>query len=89
MISSELNIDSPVNQIVNKFPNSIPILQNLGIDFCCGGQNSLAKVCAEKGLDPKLLLEKLCTTYTENKSNDYKDWTKATLTEIVDRKSVV
>jgi regulator of cell morphogenesis and NO signaling len=84
MISSELNIDSPVYQFVNKFPNSITILQNLGIDFCCGGQDSLAKACSEKGLDPKLLLERLCTTYTEKKSNDHRDWSKATLTEIVD-----
>ncbi len=84
MISSELNIDSPVYQFVNEFPNSITILQNLGIDFCCGGQDSLAKACSEKGLDPKLLLEKLCTTYTEKKPNDHRDWTKATLTEIVD-----
>ena len=48
MNPSALNIDSLVNQFVNEFPKSAPILQSLGIDFCCGGQKTLAEACAEK-----------------------------------------
>ncbi len=84
MSSSTLNIDSPVNQFVNKYPKSAPILQSLGIDFCCGGQKPLAKACAEKGLDPDQLLKKLCASDTGKDPDNNRDWTEATLTELVE-----
>ncbi len=84
MNSSVLNIDSPVHQFVNEFPKSAPILQSLGIDFCCGGQKSLAEACAEKGLDPNQLLKKLCDSDTGKTPDNDRDWTEATLTELVE-----
>ncbi len=85
MNSSFLNIDSPVHQFVNEFPKSAPILQSLGIDFCCEGQKSLAEACAEKGLDPNQLLKKLCGSDTGKTPDNDRDWTEATLTELVER----
>jgi regulator of cell morphogenesis and NO signaling len=33
--------------------------EDLSIDFCCGGDNTLEKVCKEKGLEPEGVLSQL------------------------------
>jgi regulator of cell morphogenesis and NO signaling len=44
--------ETPVGEIVRAFPARSRIFENLGIDYCCGGKQSLAEACRRKGLDP-------------------------------------
>ena len=40
-----------VGQIVAAQPLLARVFERLGIDYCCGGKQSLAAACASKGLD--------------------------------------
>lgn len=44
--------ETSVGEIVRAFPARSRIFENLGIDYCCGGKNSLSEACQAKGLDP-------------------------------------
>ena len=45
------NAEETVGQIAAKDIKKVEIFRKYGIDFCCGGKKSLAKVCEEKGLE--------------------------------------
>ncbi len=42
--------DTEVRQIAIDRPTAIPLLEAFGIDYCCGGQQTLAQACAKKNL---------------------------------------
>ncbi len=48
-----------VGQIVAKNYRTADVFKSYGIDFCCGGDASLEKVCFEHGLDQDELLKEL------------------------------
>jgi regulator of cell morphogenesis and NO signaling len=48
---SSLNGTSIVGQLVAESPALSRLFEQLGIDFCCGGKNTLAEACREKKLD--------------------------------------
>ncbi len=45
--------------IVTERPEAARVLHSAGLDFCCGGERTLAEACQERGLDPEVLLERL------------------------------
>lgn len=54
-----VSMDSTVGDLVVDRPSRSRVFAELGIDFCCGGKKTLAQVCAEKGLEPAALVERL------------------------------
>lgn len=48
-----------IGQYVAEDYRSAAVFERYGIDFCCGGQVSLASVCREKGLDSNVLEQEL------------------------------
>ncbi len=52
------------------------IFEKYGIDFCCGGQASLAATCQEKGLDPDKILQEIAVVKSEpiQRSENYGAW---------------
>jgi regulator of cell morphogenesis and NO signaling len=55
---SACDLDTPVPDWVIDHPETLATLQELGIDYCCGGK-SLAYACRERGLDAAAVLAKL------------------------------
>lgn len=41
-----------LGEIVRDRPAAAAVFEKIGLEFCCGGDRSLADACAEKGLDP-------------------------------------
>ena len=37
--------ETPVRDIAVEYPTAIPVLERLGIDYCCGGKHTLAEAC--------------------------------------------
>lgn len=71
-IFSELTI----GEIVANDFRAAEIFKNAGIDFCCGGKNSLLQTCREKGIDPTTLeasLKALEET-PQTQGQNYKEW---------------
>lgn len=44
--------DSTIGQLVAAHPLLARLFDRLGIDYCCGGKQTLAAACARRGLDP-------------------------------------
>ncbi len=70
-----------VADIAAAIPASVPVFERFGIDFCCGGRKPLASACADQGLSFDELTRAIETTDTQRP--DDRDWTTATLTELV------
>ncbi|GAA0371881.1 iron-sulfur cluster repair di-iron protein [Bacillus horti] len=56
-----------IAQIVTDFPHAANLFKEFKIDFCCGGQQSLTKALEQKGLDEETFIQKLRTSYEEEK----------------------
>ena len=54
-----LSADQQIGQIAVQLPGATAIFRRLKLDFCCGGQVSLAKAAADKGLDADAVLAEL------------------------------
>lgn len=54
-----LSADQQIGQIAVQLPGATAVFRRLKLDFCCGGQVSLARAAAEKGLDPAAVLAEL------------------------------
>jgi regulator of cell morphogenesis and NO signaling len=51
--------DAKLGQIVSANPGAERVLEEAGLDYCCGGQRSLDDACAQAGLSEEELLERL------------------------------
>ncbi|HET7733793.1 MAG TPA: iron-sulfur cluster repair di-iron protein [Paludibacter sp.] len=68
--------DLKVGEIVTRDFRAAEIFKNVGIDFCCGGNQSLEEACKEKKIDSSLLeteLAKLQNT-TVNAMHNFNEW---------------
>lgn len=48
-----------LSELVTRRPDSAPVLEALGLDYCCGGSQSLAEACADAGLDVDAVVARL------------------------------
>lgn len=58
-MSTHLDIHSTINDFVQEDVHRTALLEELGIDACCGGHKTLEQACAEKGLHPETVLNRL------------------------------
>lgn len=47
----DIDPDIRLDRLVNECPSLTSALEQLGLDFCCGGIRRLSDACAERGLD--------------------------------------
>ncbi len=45
--------------LVASRPRLAPVFERLGLDYCCGGQQTLAEACSERELDPSTVIAML------------------------------
>ena len=48
-----------VNEIVARYPETLPVFSAWGIDTCCGGQHAVDEVVRRHGLDGQRLCDAL------------------------------
>jgi len=63
-------------------PAATQVFMRHGLDFCCHGQRSLADACAERGIDPEVVLDELGAARTEAPRGGL--WSERPLTELID-----
>ncbi|PQJ33688.1 iron-sulfur cluster repair di-iron protein [Salinibacter sp. 10B] len=78
-----LSADTPVAELVTDQPGRARIFEELGIDYCCGGDHSLAEACRKNDLDPETVVRMLNAT-VQSGTSPSKDWTKASLGSLMD-----
>ncbi len=73
-----------VGQLVAERPSLAVVLEQLGIDYCCGGKVSLEISCKKKGLNVDEVVEKLLAVEYKQLQQDEPDWNKASLKELTE-----
>ena len=72
---SELSEGSTINEWVKDEISRTNIFQELEIDFCCGGHQTLQDACQEKGLNLNDVVQRLKKTGDEDLGETVADWT--------------
>ncbi len=77
--SNSLPKDTPIGELVAQHPRYACVLEQHGIDFCCGGKATLADACKSKGLNVEMLLEQLALVDLRVQISNELDWTGTSL----------
>jgi regulator of cell morphogenesis and NO signaling len=78
--------ETPVRDIAVERPNSIPLLEQFGIDYCCGGKLTLGEACSRRSLSVSAVLDKLAETHSEPSDTNWQTARLTQLTEHIVRK---
>lgn len=54
-----MNLHTHLADLVSANPSTAPLLESLGLDFCCQGKRPLEQACQQAGLDPREVLARL------------------------------
>jgi len=68
-------------ELVLERPAHARVFERLGLDYCCGGKESLEDACAERGLDPATVAAFL-ESELEPSAAESADWTAAPLADL-------
>jgi regulator of cell morphogenesis and NO signaling len=65
-LSAKFTIHTPIKDFITEDVRRTGVFEELAIDSCCGGHRTLAEACAEKGIDPEAVLNRLTADSPEN-----------------------
>ena len=77
-----LNEEMTLGTIVAQRPSRSRILENYGLDYCCGGKRPLWEACDEKGLDAKGVIAEIAAADTAHEAQET-DWTTHPMSELI------
>jgi regulator of cell morphogenesis and NO signaling len=85
MITIEEIENSTVAQLVAQNYRTAEVFKKYGIDFCCGGNKPIAKVCAEKGINREEFENALAVATDEPiaPGQNFAEWPLGFLTEYI------
>lgn len=78
-----ITLDATVREIATENPSAIRIFEALGIDYCCGGGQSLEQACSDLHLSKTNVLTELQTATSETRDAGSIDWQTASLAELM------
>jgi regulator of cell morphogenesis and NO signaling len=79
-----LSPHTAVGQLVAEEPARARIFEALDIDYCCGGDQTLAAACQAHDLDPDTVVRMLDTLPLGPSASASTDWTEAPLGDLID-----
>ncbi|MCA9547575.1 MAG: DUF542 domain-containing protein, partial [Myxococcales bacterium] len=68
--------------LASAHPTAVPVLWDLGLDFCCGGAQTLGQACTDKGLDVRQTVARIEAALTVQ--SDQPHWARAPLPALID-----
>lgn len=77
------HINDTVGAIVRDRPALSRLFEQAQVDYCCGGQKTLAEACAKRGIDPQMFLTEL-ENWAVTASAPEMNPTALSLTELAD-----
>jgi regulator of cell morphogenesis and NO signaling len=78
-----LNATMTVREVALESPNATRVFEKMKIDYCCGGNRSLAEACANAGLELESLEQMLNDAETDAQEKATIDFKSLTLTELI------
>ena len=80
-----VDLQTKVGELVKARPEAMRFFESLGIDYCCGGHQSLAEACAAADRAPQKVLEDLEKLQAQPAGTPSAgDWEKASLTDLTE-----
>jgi regulator of cell morphogenesis and NO signaling len=76
-----INSETTVREVALQMPESTRLFESLKIDYCCGGNQPLAKACASAGVDVDDVMEMLAGVGQPNEAAS--DFQNASLAELI------
>lgn len=75
-MTTKINTTTKIGEIVTNDFRAAEIFKNAGIDFCCGGNQSLEEACKEKQIEISLILQDLMKLENSeaDASHNFKEW---------------
>jgi regulator of cell morphogenesis and NO signaling len=77
----QLDPTMTLGALVNAHPELARQFEQRGLDYCCGGRQSLADACASQGLDSAMVANELTVAAA---GEDVSDWSTMSAVELVD-----
>jgi len=71
-----------VGSILREHPSLSRLFEQAKVDYCCGGQKTLAEACRQRGIDPEAFITELETTVDQEETEDI-NFNALSLTELV------
>lgn len=83
-MSTQINPQDTVGQIVKDRPDRSRVFEALGIDYCCGGKVSLTDACGKLGLNTQQVVTQLqqADVQSEQRQSQYIDADALSLTDL-------
>jgi len=69
-----------VGELAVENPAAARVFEKHGIDYCCGGKNTLEAACRERGIEIEALIGELAVSRSESEE---RDWKAARLSELI------
>lgn len=73
-------ISPSVRDVAVLSPLAVSVLERHGIDYCCGGQRPFEMACAEKGIQPEVLMKEIEDASSSHSTE--KNWMTTPLAEL-------
>ena len=77
----DLSRSTKVGDIATKSPAAAKVLEQAGVDYCCGGSRTLGEACLNAGVSPDEVLQRLRAANTQIAPGDAQ-WTSAPLCDL-------
>jgi regulator of cell morphogenesis and NO signaling len=65
-----------------RLPAASKVFRRYGLDFCCHGSRALSEVCAQRGLDPAVILQEITSATAE--AGEGTRWDERSLAELIE-----
>ena len=75
--------NTTVAELASAVPGSVRVFQQFGIDFCCGGNKTLAQACKDTGVSLEGVLAGIVTADHALAGVAETDWNSKTLTDLI------
>ena len=85
-MTDEITVTESVGEIMVKHPETRKPFEEMGLDYCCGGKNSLKEACENAGLSPQDVIQRLKRVIEDSgtEQSDRKDLDNIPLKELID-----
>lgn len=72
-MTAEIDPERRLGALVRENPEFAPVFESVGIDYCCGGDASLARACADADLEVATVRERLREARSDD-AGETSDW---------------
>lgn len=81
---SAIDSQTSLGQLVAERPGRARVLEEFGLDYCCGGKDTLGAACESRGISVETVAASLKAADSAPAQEDTTDWTAASMTALCD-----